>query len=115
TRAMWTGSIDLADAYPALDSNGKAESRFRGEAAIAANSHDNTGAQQAATVSASLVIAYPDSQASITWKMDTTVSANEGMIFTVHDQTFTMDRKDTALVTAGCLLSGDSVAGIAAL
>src|SRR5690606_11678772 len=76
TRAMWTGSIDLADAYPALDSNGKAESRFRGEAAIAVNSHDNVGAQQAATVAASLIIAYPDSQASITWKMDATVSVN---------------------------------------
>ncbi|MBW8889725.1 MAG: chitobiase/beta-hexosaminidase C-terminal domain-containing protein [Fibrobacteres bacterium] len=112
TRGHWKGSIDLADAMP-TDSNGKAETRFRGEATISANAHDNKGASQNLTVTDFLVIAYPDSQASIQWKMDTTVTSNEGMIFTVRDQSFTKDN-DTVLVNVACVKSGDSVANFPA-
>ena len=117
TRATWTGSIDLADAFPAVDNDNIAQSRFRGEASISAFTHTQAGVQQTATVTDDLVIAYPDSLASISWKMDTTVapSTNEGMIFTVKDQSFSLNQKDTALVSVACLKSGDSVASFPAL
>jgi hypothetical protein len=111
TRASWTGSINLADAFPDVDFNNTAETRFRGEASISAFSHDNVGVQQTAIVTDNLVIAYPDSQASITWRMDTTVTpkTNEGMVFTVNDQPFSPNQKDTVLVSVVCVKSGDSV------
>ncbi|MEO6095395.1 MAG: chitobiase/beta-hexosaminidase C-terminal domain-containing protein [Fibrobacteria bacterium] len=117
TRATWTGSIDLLDAFPAVDSNGKAETRFRGEAALSAFTHDREGAQQSGTVTDNLVIAYPDSQANITWKLDTTVTpkANEGLVITINDQTFSLNQKDTALVSIACTKSGDSVASFPAV
>ncbi len=117
TRATWTGSIDLVDVFPASDSNGRVETRFRGEASIVAFGHDNVGVQQSATVSDNLVIAYPDSQATISWKLDTTVSpkTNEGIVVTVKDQTFTLNQKDTALVSIACTKSGDSVAAFPAV
>ncbi len=115
TRATWTGSIDLADAFPAADSNGKAETRFRGEASISANSHTNKGVQEAGVVTDFLVIAYPDSAAAIAWKMDTTVASNEGLIVTVNDQSYNANQKDTALVTVACTMSGDSVSAFPAV
>ncbi|MDQ3000429.1 MAG: chitobiase/beta-hexosaminidase C-terminal domain-containing protein, partial [Fibrobacterota bacterium] len=117
TRATWTGSIDLADVFPSVDSNGRAESRFRGEATILVTGHDNVGNSQTAAVSDFLIIAYPDSQASIQWRMDTTVTpkTNEGIVITIKDQTFTLDRKDTALVSIGCTRSGDSVSNFPAI
>lgn len=113
TRGHWKGSIDLAEAIPS-DSNGKAETRFRGEATLTASAHDNKGAAQNLSVSDFLVIAYPDSQAGIQWKMDTTVASGEGMIFTVTDQSFTTD-KDTVLISVSCLKSGDSVGAFQAV
>jgi hypothetical protein len=115
TRATWTGSIDLAEAFPVADSNGKAEMRFRGEATITANSHTNLGAQEANVVTSTLLIAYPDSTAAISWKMDTTVTADEGLLITVKDQTFNVNQKDTALVSVACTQSGDSVSAIPAV
>ena len=109
SRATWTGSINLADVFPAVDSNNRAETRFRGEATITVNSHNNRGNPEATVVSDFLVIAYPDSAASIAWKMDTTIASNEGMIFTVKDQSFT-GSVDSALISVACTKSGDSVA-----
>ncbi|HLP41544.1 MAG TPA: chitobiase/beta-hexosaminidase C-terminal domain-containing protein, partial [Fibrobacteria bacterium] len=112
TRATWTGSIELADAFPPTDSNNRAETRWRGEAVITAFGHDNTGAQQATTVSASLVIAYPDSQASITYTMADSgqvPSGSEGLIFTVRDQSFSVATNDSVAVSVFCSRSGDSV------
>ena len=116
SRGLWKGSIDLADAFPPADSNGKAETRFRGEATISVAAHDNVGAADGNTATDFLVIAYPDSQATITWKMDTTVvpKTNEGLIITVNDQTFTVNAKDTVLVSVACTKSGDSVANFPA-
>ncbi|MDB5048553.1 MAG: hypothetical protein JWO30_1624 [Fibrobacteres bacterium] len=117
TRATWIGSIDLADAFPSTDNNGAAETRFRGEATVVVNAHDNVGVQQTATVSDFLVIAYPDSQATIQWRLDTTVTPkpNEGLVITVNDQTFSLNQKDTALVSVACTKSGDSVANFPAI
>ncbi|MEO7423799.1 MAG: chitobiase/beta-hexosaminidase C-terminal domain-containing protein [Fibrobacteria bacterium] len=114
SRATWTGSIDLAEAFPAADSNGKAEMRFRGEASIAANSHTNKGIQESNVVTDALIVAYPDSNASIAWKMDTTVASDEGLIITVNDQTYNVNQKDTALVSVACTKSGDSVSAFPA-
>jgi len=114
TRGHWKGAIDLAEGA-AVDSNGTAETRYRGEATIAATAHDNNGNAQNLTVSDFLVIAYPDSQASIQWKLDSTVTANEGLIITVGDQTFTANQKDTVQVSITCTKSGDSVSAIPAI
>ena len=115
TRATWSGSIDLADAFPPADSNGKAETRYRGEATLSVVSHDNKGVADPGQITDFLIIAYPDAQAAITWKMDTTVTSNEGMIFTITDQTLTPKQPDTVLVTVACTGSGDSVTGFAAI
>lgn len=114
TRGHWKGVIDLNEGT-AIDSNGKAETSYRGEATIAATAHDNAGNAQNLAVSDFLVIAYPDSQASIQWKLDSTVTANEGLIVTVGDQTFTVNQKDTVQVSITCTQSGDSVSGIPAI
>lgn len=117
TRATWTGSIDLADAYPPADSNGKAETRYRGEALISVQTHDNKGNPDPSPISASLLIAYPDSQATVTWRVDSATAGNpvEGLFVSVHDQTYTPKAKDTALVTISCLRTGDSVSAVTAL
>lgn len=112
TRGHWKGSIDLAEGAP-VDSDGAAQTRYRGEASISAIAHSNKGADQALTATDVLVIAYPDSAAGIAWKMDTTVSTDEGMIFTVTDQSFTAG-KDTVLLSVACLKSGDSVSAVPA-
>jgi hypothetical protein len=117
SRATWTGSINLADVFPATDSNATAETRYRGEASIAVNSHDNVGVIQTTSISDFLVIAYPDSQAAIQWKMadtSTVLKGTEGLIVTVQDQNFTTGTNDSVFVTVTCLKSGDSVSNISA-
>ncbi len=109
TRATWTGSINLADAFPAIDSNGTAETHYLGEATITVSAHDNIGTPQSLTVSDFLLIAYPDVPATIDWKLADPLPKNpEGLIITVKDQSFTLAR-DTVLLSVGCTKSGDSV------
>jgi hypothetical protein len=115
TRATWTGSIDLKDLFPPADSNAKAETRFRGSATISVLSHDNQGKPDNTPVTSNLIIAYPDQQAALQWKMDTTVTSGEGMIFTVTDQTMTPTQADTVLLTVACTGTGDSVSAFAAI
>lgn len=117
TRANWTGSIDLADAFPPVDSNNRAESRYRGEARASANGHDNVGASENLPASDSLLIAYPDSAATLSWRLadsGSTPTGTEGLIFTVKDQNFSVATNDSAAVTVLCARSGDSVSAFAA-
>ena len=115
TRGTWKGSIDLFDVFPASDSNGKAESRYRGEVTASVFTHDNLGNSQATRVTDFLLSAYPDSQAVIQWSLaDSSLVPRgaEGLFITVRDQSFTVANDDSAQVTVLCLGSGDSVASL---
>ena len=115
TRATWTGSINLSDAFPSVDSNGTAETHFRGEATLSIVGHDNVGAPDPAPITDFLLIAYPDTQAVLTWKLADPVPKNpEGLIISVKDQSYTSG-VDTALVSVGCTKSGDSVSSFGSL
>lgn len=117
SRATWSGALDLADIFPPSDSNGKAEARYRGEAVVTAFSHDNTGTQQATLSSDSLLIAYPDSVAVITWTLGDTSKVpkgSEGLVITVKDQDFSVATNDSIGVTISCIKSNDSVSSFIA-
>ena len=115
TRATWTGSINLVDAFPSADSNGVAQTHFRGEATISINTHDNLGVQQPTTASDLLLIAYPDQIASLSWRLADPEPKNpEGLIVSIKDQSFTSSA-DTAFVSVGCSGSGDSVSNFGAI
>ncbi len=114
---IWQGFINLADAFPVTDSNAIAEVRYRGEATITVQGHDNVGAALPAYKSAKLTIAYPDSTAILSWGLADTSKVpkgSEGLVITVKDQNFTSGANDSVAVTVSCTKSGDSVSNVAA-
>ncbi len=118
---IWTGEINLSDIFPAKDSNSVLETNFRGELTASVFPHDNVGKIQSIPATASLLIAYPDAVASLSYEVvDSTkgspfVKTSEGWRITVKDQSFTNSASDTVLVSMKCLINGDSVSGINAI
>ncbi len=115
-QGVWTGSIPLKDVFPAQDSNGTVETRFRGEITASVLPHSNQGVAGDIPVTDFLVVAYADIPAVIEWApVGPSVEVppgQEAFIVKVTDQPFTTGGSDSLRISVKCLRSGDGLGNI---
>ncbi len=115
TLNAWSDSFAVAEQLHPTANNGVLEGGYRMVVIASVPAHDNVGQPTGQTVTRTLVLAWPDSQPSLTFAQHVNTVNPKGpvdVVLTLTDQDFVHNAPDTVTATALCPASGDSVAGL---